>query len=342
MLAMSTLMMPAPTMALGAPQLAVGPHQKPPEAKLLAIHPAHTQTQTTPQHQLQAQQQQQQQQAQQQQQVAAQQQQVAAQQHQQQLQQLSAIKQGRLCFSCSCVCDDRFYMGQISRKGSIRAPSMAWILAAPLGPFKDARKFRLVFAGSSNFNQALCPRSTRCSHWRMEIQCMKFKSVQVHTRDTPRARRHCRNGVCVCFLARLNDSVNKLTFYLWSPCPVGAAGLPRSGCGIRIAVFTTDKPMYSVCSRVAPSGHRRGVAVVLLFPFECGQSPVGWLFAGGSVRHVIIIIIIGYAVTPLPPPPSFSEPFLRSLFRFTLSCGSCVSTGQWGHTVKDRNKALPS
>uniref|UniRef100_A0A182MP52 RRM domain-containing protein n=1 Tax=Anopheles culicifacies TaxID=139723 RepID=A0A182MP52_9DIPT len=76
--------MPAPTMALGAPQLAVGPHQKPPEAKLLAIHPAHTQTQTTPQHQLQAQQQQQQQQAQQQQQQ---------QQHQQQLQQLSAIKQ---------------------------------------------------------------------------------------------------------------------------------------------------------------------------------------------------------------------------------------------------------
>lgn len=59
MLAMSTLMMPAPTMTLGAPQLAVGPH-KPPEAKLLTIHPAQTQ-QTTPQHQLQAQQQSQQQ-----------------------------------------------------------------------------------------------------------------------------------------------------------------------------------------------------------------------------------------------------------------------------------------
>lgn len=38
MLAMSTLMMPAPTMAaLGAPPLAVGPH-KPPETKLLALH----------------------------------------------------------------------------------------------------------------------------------------------------------------------------------------------------------------------------------------------------------------------------------------------------------------
>lgn len=48
MLAMSTLMMPAPTMALGAPQLAVGPH-KPHETKLLAIHPAHSQPQTTPQ-----------------------------------------------------------------------------------------------------------------------------------------------------------------------------------------------------------------------------------------------------------------------------------------------------
>lgn len=60
MLAMSTLMMPAPTMQLGGPQLTVGPH-KPPEAKLLTIHPAHTQ-QTTPQHQIQAQQQCQQQQ----------------------------------------------------------------------------------------------------------------------------------------------------------------------------------------------------------------------------------------------------------------------------------------
>lgn len=60
MLAMSTLMMPAPTMACAQP-IAVGPH-KPPEAKLLAIHPAHNQT--TPQHQihapLQSQQQQQQ------------------------------------------------------------------------------------------------------------------------------------------------------------------------------------------------------------------------------------------------------------------------------------------
>lgn len=54
---MSTLMMPAPTMAC-APPIAVGPH-KPPEAKLLAIHPTHAQT--TPQHQIHAQQQQQQQ-----------------------------------------------------------------------------------------------------------------------------------------------------------------------------------------------------------------------------------------------------------------------------------------
>lgn len=51
MLAMSTLMMPAPTMACAQP-IAVGPH-KPPEAKLLAIHPAHNQT--TPQHQIHAQ-----------------------------------------------------------------------------------------------------------------------------------------------------------------------------------------------------------------------------------------------------------------------------------------------
>ncbi|XP_069961604.1 cytotoxic granule associated RNA binding protein TIA1 isoform X1 [Bactrocera oleae] len=40
MLAMSTLMMPAPTIAMGAPPpITMGPH-KPPETKLLAIHPA--------------------------------------------------------------------------------------------------------------------------------------------------------------------------------------------------------------------------------------------------------------------------------------------------------------
>ncbi|XP_029723527.1 uncharacterized protein LOC109423650 isoform X1 [Aedes albopictus] len=86
MLAMSTLMMPAPTMALSAaPQLTVGPH-KPPETKLLTIHPAHSaQSQTTPQHQLHQQhQQQQQQQVQQQQQQVAQQQVAAAVQQQQQ------------------------------------------------------------------------------------------------------------------------------------------------------------------------------------------------------------------------------------------------------------------
>lgn len=51
MLAMSTLMMPAPTMQLGG-QLQVATH-KPPEAKLLAIHPTHQQ-QSTPQHQMQS------------------------------------------------------------------------------------------------------------------------------------------------------------------------------------------------------------------------------------------------------------------------------------------------
>lgn len=56
MLAMSTLMMPAPTMALGGPPL-VATH-KPPETKLLAIHQTHSQPQTTPQHQLQSNQQQ--------------------------------------------------------------------------------------------------------------------------------------------------------------------------------------------------------------------------------------------------------------------------------------------
>lgn len=106
MLAMSTLMMPAPTMALSAaPQLTVGPH-KPPETKLLTIHPAHSQSQTTPQHQLhqhqqqavaQAQQQQAAQQQVAQQQAAAQQQQAQqqAQQQQQLQQQLAAsVKQG--------------------------------------------------------------------------------------------------------------------------------------------------------------------------------------------------------------------------------------------------------
>lgn len=74
-------------MALSAaPQLTVGPH-KPPETKLLTIHPAaaHSQSQTTPQHQLHQHQQQQaaaQQQAAQQQ--AAQQQAAAVQQQQQQ------------------------------------------------------------------------------------------------------------------------------------------------------------------------------------------------------------------------------------------------------------------
>lgn len=118
MLAMSTLMMPAPTMALSAaPQLTVGPH-KPPETKLLTIHPAHSQSQTTPQHQLHQHQQQQQAVAQAQQQQAAQQQvaqqQAAAQQQQaqqqaqqqQQLQQqlAASVKQGKFECIFSFVC----------------------------------------------------------------------------------------------------------------------------------------------------------------------------------------------------------------------------------------------
>ncbi|XP_035911592.1 nucleolysin TIAR isoform X1 [Anopheles stephensi] len=121
MLAMSTLMMPAPTMALGAPQLAVGPHQKPPEAKLLAIHPAHTQTQTTPQHQLQAQQQQQQQQQAQQQQQQ--------QQHQQQLQQLSAIKQEHY----------HIFVGDLSPEIETQTLKEAF---APFGDISDCRVVR--------------------------------------------------------------------------------------------------------------------------------------------------------------------------------------------------------
>lgn len=76
-------------MALSAaPQLTVGPH-KPPETKLLTIHPA-AQSQTTPQHQLHQHQQQQAAAAQQQQQVAAAQQQAAAVQQQQQQQAAAA------------------------------------------------------------------------------------------------------------------------------------------------------------------------------------------------------------------------------------------------------------
>ncbi len=68
---MQTLMMPAP-IPMG-PTPIVGPH-KPPEAKLLAIHPTHSQPQTTPQHQIhqqQTSQQQAQEQQQSQQQISA-------------------------------------------------------------------------------------------------------------------------------------------------------------------------------------------------------------------------------------------------------------------------------
>lgn len=87
MLAMSTLMMPAPTMAC-APPIAVGPH-KPPETKLLAIHPSHAQPQATPQHQIHAAQQQQQQHQQQQ------------NQQQQQQQLSSSNKPGTVVFQCT-------------------------------------------------------------------------------------------------------------------------------------------------------------------------------------------------------------------------------------------------
>src|SRR4051812_37589622 len=63
MLAMSSLMMPVPAM-LGASQLV----HKPPEAKLLTIHSAHSQHQATPQHNYQQQNHMQQQHQQQQQQ----------------------------------------------------------------------------------------------------------------------------------------------------------------------------------------------------------------------------------------------------------------------------------
>ncbi|XP_039493045.1 nucleolysin TIA-1-like isoform X1 [Drosophila santomea] len=94
MLTMSTLMMPAPTIAMGAPQITMGPH-KPPETKLLAIHPAAAAAAAAQQQQQQQQQQQsavtaahlqhngQQQHSQQQ-----QQQQMSQQQQQQQQQQL--------------------------------------------------------------------------------------------------------------------------------------------------------------------------------------------------------------------------------------------------------------
>ncbi|XP_034127175.1 nucleolysin TIAR isoform X2 [Drosophila guanche] len=92
MLTMSTLMMPAPTIAMGAPQITMGPH-KPPETKLLAIHPAAAAAAA-------AQAQQQQQQQQQQQTVTAahlqhngQQQHSQQQQQQQMSQQQSAVQQ---------------------------------------------------------------------------------------------------------------------------------------------------------------------------------------------------------------------------------------------------------
>ncbi|XP_034662180.1 nucleolysin TIA-1 isoform X2 [Drosophila subobscura] len=103
MLTMSTLMMPAPTIAMGAPQITMGPH-KPPETKLLAIHPAAAAAAAAQAQQQQQQQQQQQtvtaahlqhngqqqhsQQQQQQQQQMSQQQSAVQQQQQQQHQQM--------------------------------------------------------------------------------------------------------------------------------------------------------------------------------------------------------------------------------------------------------------
>ncbi|XP_062557299.1 cytotoxic granule associated RNA binding protein TIA1 isoform X2 [Armigeres subalbatus] len=141
MLAMSTLMMPAPTMALSAaPQLTVGPPHKPPETKLLTIHPAHSaQSQTTPQHQLhqqhqQVQQQQQQQAAQQQaaqQQAAAAVQQQQAQQQQQQLQQQLAatVKQEHY----------HIFVGDLSPEIETQTLKDAF---APFGDISDCRVVR--------------------------------------------------------------------------------------------------------------------------------------------------------------------------------------------------------
>lgn len=94
MLAMSTLMMPAPTIAVGAPppQLTMAPH-KPPETKLLTIHPAaaaqqqHQQHPASIQHNGQHTQQQQQQQQHQHHHQHQQQQQLSIHQQQQQTQQ---------------------------------------------------------------------------------------------------------------------------------------------------------------------------------------------------------------------------------------------------------------
>ncbi|XP_001659686.2 nucleolysin TIA-1 isoform X2 [Aedes aegypti] len=148
MLAMSTLMMPAPTMALSAaPQLTVGPH-KPPETKLLTIHPAHSaQSQTTPQHQLHQQHQQQQQQAQQQQQqqqVAAQQQAAAAavQQQQAAAAQQQAQQQQQLQQQLAATVKQEHYhifVGDLSPEIETQTLKDAF---APFGDISDCRVVR--------------------------------------------------------------------------------------------------------------------------------------------------------------------------------------------------------
>ncbi|XP_029723528.1 cytotoxic granule associated RNA binding protein TIA1 isoform X2 [Aedes albopictus] len=146
MLAMSTLMMPAPTMALSAaPQLTVGPH-KPPETKLLTIHPAHSaQSQTTPQHQLhqQHQQQQQQQVQQQQQQVAQQQVAAAVQQQQQQVAaQQQAQQQQQLQQQLAATVKQEHYhifVGDLSPEIETQTLKDAF---APFGDISDCRVVR--------------------------------------------------------------------------------------------------------------------------------------------------------------------------------------------------------
>ncbi|XP_055534537.1 cytotoxic granule associated RNA binding protein TIA1 isoform X6 [Wyeomyia smithii] len=146
MLAMSTLMMPAPTMALSAaPQLTVGPH-KPPETKLLTIHPAHSQSQTTPQHQLHQHQQQQAVAAQQQQQAAQQQvaaqQQAAAQQQQAQQQAAAQQQQQQLQQQLAATVKQEHYhifVGDLSPEIETQTLKDAF---APFGDISDCRVVR--------------------------------------------------------------------------------------------------------------------------------------------------------------------------------------------------------
>ncbi|XP_052853118.1 cytotoxic granule associated RNA binding protein TIA1 [Drosophila gunungcola] len=134
MLTMSTLMMPAPTIAMGAPQITMGPH-KPPETKLLAIHPAAAAAAAA---------QQQQQQQQQQQSVTAahlqhngQQQHSQQQQQQQQQQQMS--QQQQLVGSNSKPEQFHIFVGDLSAEIETQQLKDAF---TPFGEISDCRVVR--------------------------------------------------------------------------------------------------------------------------------------------------------------------------------------------------------